>query len=47
MTLIYSIKADRVIEACRVVNTPVAVSALREFTAFALRNANWLVGRAA
>jgi hypothetical protein len=44
MTLIYSIKGDRVIEARRVVNTPIAVSALREFTAFALRNANWLVG---
>jgi hypothetical protein len=44
MTLIYSIKADRVIEACRVVNTPIAVSALREFSAFALRIANWLVG---
>jgi hypothetical protein len=44
MTLIYSIKADRVIEACRFVNTPIAVSALREFSAFALRIANWLVG---
>ena len=47
MTLIYSIKADRVIEACRVVNTPIAVSALREFSAFALRIANWLVGHSA
>jgi len=44
MTLIYSITADRVIEARRVVNIPIAVSALREFSAFARGNANWLVG---
>jgi hypothetical protein len=30
MNLIYSIKPGRVIEACRLVNTPIAVSALRE-----------------